>query len=90
MVDLLSEILQKGPKTHKVSQAYRMAIEALGPELGILQQMDLEQIERAGIPLLGEAIQRMREKRIDISPGFDGEYGRVKILPMISARLALP
>ena len=79
MVDILSEILQKGPKTHTVAQAYRMAIEALGPELGILQQMDPEQIERAGIPLLGEAIQRMRDKRVDISPGFDGEYGRVKI-----------
>ena len=79
MTDILSEILQVGPKTHKVSRAYRVAIEALGPELGILQQMDLEQIERAGIPLLGEAIKRMREKQVEISPGFDGEYGRVKI-----------
>jgi uncharacterized protein (TIGR00375 family) len=79
LTDILSEILQVGPKTHKVSQAYRMIIEALGPELGILQKMDLDQIERAGIPLLGEAIKRMREKRVDISPGFDGEYGRVKI-----------
>jgi uncharacterized protein (TIGR00375 family) len=79
LTDILSEILQVGAKTHKVYQAYRMAIEALGPELGILQEMELEQIERAGIPLLGEAIRRMREKRVDISPGFDGEYGRVKI-----------
>jgi uncharacterized protein (TIGR00375 family) len=79
LTDILSEIMQVGAKTQKVHQAYRMAIEALGPELGILREMDLEQIERAGIPLLGEAIRRMRAKRVDISPGFDGEYGRVKI-----------
>jgi uncharacterized protein (TIGR00375 family) len=79
LVDILSEIFQVGPKTQRVSQAYRMLIEALGPELGILLQMDPDRIERAGIPLLGEAVRRMREKRVDISPGFDGEYGRVKI-----------
>jgi DNA helicase-2/ATP-dependent DNA helicase PcrA len=79
LTDLLSEILQVGPKTQKVSQAYREAIETLGPELRILQELNPDDIDQAGIPLLGEAVQRMREKRVDIIPGFDGEYGRVKI-----------
>jgi len=79
LTDILAEILQVGPKTQKVSLAYREAIDALGPELRILQELNPEDIDRAGIPLLGEAVQRMREKRVDISPGFDGEYGRVKI-----------
>ena len=76
LTGILSEILQAGPKTQRVCLAYRTAIERLGPEISILEQLDIQQIERAGIPLLGEAVQRMREKKIDIKPGFDGEYGK--------------
>ena len=79
LTDLLAEILQVGPKTQKVSQAYREAVETLGPELGILQELETETIDKAGIPLLGQAVRRMRDKRVDIVPGFDGEYGRVKL-----------
>ena len=79
LTGILSEILQAGPKTQRVCLAYRTAIERLGPEISILDQLDLQQIERAGIPLLGEAVRRMREKKIDIKPGFDGEYGKIKI-----------
>jgi uncharacterized protein (TIGR00375 family) len=79
LTDILAEILQVGPKTQKVSQAYRAAIEALGPELRILQESELKDIERAGIPLLAQAVQRVRENRIDIRPGFDGEYGQVRL-----------
>jgi uncharacterized protein (TIGR00375 family) len=77
--NILCEILQAGPKSQRVAQAYRTAIETLGPELRILQQMDPEDIQRSGIPLIGEAVKRMREKRVDIHPGFDGEYGHIKI-----------
>ncbi len=38
-----------------------------------------DEIRSAGIPLLAEAIGRMREKRIEIRPGFDGQYGRIQI-----------
>jgi uncharacterized protein (TIGR00375 family) len=79
LTGILSEIFQSGPKTQKVRRAYRTAIEKLGPELSILHQREICQIERAGIPLLGEAIRRMREKKINIGPGFDGEYGIIKI-----------
>jgi DNA helicase II / ATP-dependent DNA helicase PcrA len=77
--DILSEILQTGSKSQKVIQAYRSAIETLGPELRILQQADFEDIKRCRIPLLDEALKRIREKRVEIRPGFDGEYGQIKI-----------
>lgn len=79
LAGILSEVLQAGPKSQKVMQAYRTAIEKLGPEFAILDQLDGPQIEAAGIPLLAEAIGRMRSKKIDIRPGFDGEYGTVQI-----------
>jgi uncharacterized protein (TIGR00375 family) len=79
LIGILCEILQVGPKTLKAQQAYRTAIEKLGPEFTILDQLEVSQIESAGIPLLAEAIGRMRMKKIEIRPGFDGEYGIIKI-----------
>jgi DNA helicase-2/ATP-dependent DNA helicase PcrA len=76
---ILAEILQVGPKAQKVLQAYRSAVEKLGPEFTILDQLEAHQIENAGIPLLAEAVLRMRTKKIEIRPGFDGEYGTIKI-----------
>ncbi|MCP3874872.1 MAG: UvrD-helicase domain-containing protein, partial [Desulfobacteraceae bacterium] len=77
--DLLSEILKVGPKSKKVTRTYHGLLEKLGPEFDILHRIKQEVIEKAGIPLLGEAITRMREKRVNFSPGFDGEFGKVKI-----------
>ena len=55
------------------------ALEALGPEFEILHNLSINNIEKAGIPLLGEAINRMRKKEVNIFPGYDGEYGRVRV-----------
>jgi uncharacterized protein (TIGR00375 family) len=79
LTDVLSEILRVGPKTKKVARAYNTAIEQLGCEFNILHRLDPEQIDTAGIALLGEAIRRMRQKEIEVIPGYDGEYGKVKI-----------
>ncbi len=77
--DILSEIFDVGPKTKKVIEVYKKATESLGPELCILTDKSIEEIETARIPLLAEAVKRMREGRIQIEPGYDGEFGKVGI-----------
>ncbi len=77
--DILSEIFEVGPKTKKVTTHYNKAIETLGPELGILLDLSLDRIETANIPMLPEAIEKMRKGQIKIDPGYDGEYGKVNI-----------
>jgi len=79
LVNILSEILKVGPGSKKVMNNYNAALDILGPELSILQNLEPKAIDKAGIPLLGEAVKRMRREEIDISPGYDGEFGRVKI-----------
>jgi len=79
LVNILSEILKVGPGSKKVMNNYNAALDILGPELSILQNLEPKAIDKAGIPLLGEAVKRMRRGEIDISPGYDGEFGRVKI-----------
>jgi len=76
---VLSEILQVGPGSRKVKQAYQTALNKLGSEFNILHHLEADAIEQAGIPLLAEAVQRARRREIDVIPGYDGEYGRVRI-----------
>ncbi len=79
LADILSEVMQVGPKSKKVTRAYQAALEKLGSEFNILQNLATDAIEQAGIPLLAEAIRRMRHQEINVIPGFDGQYGRVQI-----------
>jgi uncharacterized protein (TIGR00375 family) len=79
MEDLLSEVLQVGPKTKKVGRVYRRLIQNHGSEFDILCHVPKTSLEKDNIPLLGEAIVRMREGRIIFEPGYDGQFGRVRI-----------
>ncbi len=79
LADILSEIFEVGPNTKKVNTNYNKAVETLGPELGILLDKNIQDIEKANIPLLANAIEKMRSEDINASPGFDGEFGKVQI-----------
>lgn len=79
LADILSEVMQVGPKSKKVTRAYQSLLEKLGSEFNILQNLATDVIEQAGIPLLAEAVRRMRLQEINVIPGFDGQYGRVQI-----------
>jgi len=79
LTDILSEIFEVGPKTKKVATHYNRAIKTLGPELSILLDKSYKEIETANVPLLAEAILKMRTGDVRIDPGFDGEYGKVNL-----------
>jgi len=79
LVDILSEIFKVGAKSKKVLKNYQTAINELGSEFNILHTLEPEVIDSAGIPLLGEAIRRTRNREIEVLPGYDGEYGQVLI-----------
>ena len=64
----------------KVKQAYAFLLRELGPELYILREAPLSAIEAAAGPYLAEALRRLRQGRVKIEPGFDGQYGKIKIM----------
>jgi len=77
--EILSEIIGTGPATKRVLSAYEDLLTTLGPELHILLDTPLEDIEQAGGMLLAEAVSRMRQNRVIRQEGFDGEYGTIKV-----------
>ncbi|MBW1892735.1 MAG: UvrD-helicase domain-containing protein [Deltaproteobacteria bacterium] len=79
LADIISEIVKTGPSSKKVSTYYHKALEKLGPEFDILNNVTIDEINHSGMPLLGEAIRRVRNKEMDIFPGFDGEFGKIKL-----------
>jgi uncharacterized protein (TIGR00375 family) len=77
--EILSEIHQVGPKSKFVTRKYDELLVKLGPELFILEKAPLEEISQKGSSLLAEAIERMRTGRVIRRPGFDGEYGSIRL-----------
>jgi uncharacterized protein (TIGR00375 family) len=79
LAEIISDIFQVGVTSKKVQTNYLKSLQQLGNEISILHTLETDMIEGAGIPLLGEAIRRMRQKEVDILAGYDGEYGSIKI-----------
>jgi uncharacterized protein (TIGR00375 family) len=77
--EIIAEVFNRGVKTKTVDNEYMRLVQELGSELTILLDVPLKDIRRAGSPRLAEAISRMRKGDVNITPGFDGEYGKVKI-----------
>lgn len=76
--EILAEIVGTGAASKTVAQAYDRVTTALGPELSILNTVPVEDIARAD-PLLGEAVMRLRAGAVMREPGYDGEYGVIRL-----------
>lgn len=79
LVDLLAEICQVGPMSKTVMKEYRRTIALFGSELQLLLEWDPEEIAARHSTLLGEAVKRIRSGKVTLIPGFDGEYGKVRL-----------
>ena len=77
--EIIAEGFQCGANTKKVNAVYLGMLQQLGNEFTILLQTPLDDIERASSPLIREAINRMRAGTVKIAPGYDGEYGTIRI-----------
>jgi uncharacterized protein (TIGR00375 family) len=77
--EILSEILHVGPASLKVDAEYRRLLARWGNELSILREVPTERVEPES-PLLALALDRMRRGRVQVEPGYDGEYGRISLL----------
>jgi len=79
--EIIAESLGVGESSVSVVREYQNLTEKLGDEIGILMRCDLEKIAGIGGERLAEGVSKVRSGDIFIKPGFDGEYGKVKVWP---------
>ena len=77
--EILSEILEVGPKSRRVAKHYESLLGRLGPELPLLNSLPLEDIGPASSPLVAEAVARLRREEVVREAGFDGVYGTIRL-----------
>ena len=83
LAEIIAETLQVGVNSKAVMKMYFDLLEKLGNEFKILMDTPLSDIEVAGSPLLRDALSRIRTGNVHIVPGYDGEYGKIRIFEEI-------
>jgi uncharacterized protein (TIGR00375 family) len=69
----------KSRRSAKVQIEYNNLIKHFGNEMKILMEVSINDLTKATLPKIAEGIKRVREGNLIIEPGFDGQYGTVKI-----------
>ena len=79
MDEVLGAVLGVSAKSRAVEREYTRLLGRFGPELDLLCDAPLEDLDRAGGPVLAEAVRRVRTGELHIAAGYDGEYGVIQI-----------
>jgi uncharacterized protein (TIGR00375 family) len=69
----------KNRSSKRVQNIYAEMIKSLGSELKILLDSQIEDVKNVSNEIIAEGVKRVREGNIRIDPGFDGQYGKIKI-----------
>ena len=67
------------PASAGVQKEYLRMLKRLGPEFDILRAVPVEEIRGTSGALIAEGIRRLREGKVGRVPGFDGEYGTIRL-----------
>jgi uncharacterized protein (TIGR00375 family) len=79
--EVLAKIFGVGAKSKRVALEYDRLINNIGNEFHILLDAEPELIKKnTAEPAIAEAIANIRAGKVRVSPGYDGEYGKVEVL----------
>jgi len=81
---IIAEALNvKSRQSSKVKSEYNNLIQNLGTELSILLDVDIDAIRKVAGSKIAEGVKNMRDGNLTVLPGYDGQYGEVKIFDKI-------
>lgn len=87
LAEVIAASVGLGASSVKVQRQYDAILRALGPELEILRRASVADVQRVAGPCVAEGIRRLREGKVELEAGFDGEYGHVRLLQPEEIRL---
>ncbi len=77
--EIIAESLGVSVVSKQVDKFYNNLTENLGSEFEILLESERINLEKYSLPEVAEGIIRVRNGKVDIEPGYDGVYGKIKI-----------
>ena len=77
--EIIAEALGVQSKTKKVEEYYQLLIKHFSTEFNVLLKANEGDIVQLTTSKIGEAVRKVREGNLIIEPGYDGEYGKIKI-----------
>jgi uncharacterized protein (TIGR00375 family) len=77
--EIIADGFGMGKASKTVQKEYKKMISNLGSEFEILLDKNKEEIESVTSSLIAEGIMRVREEKVKIHPGYDGEFGKIEI-----------
>lgn len=77
--EIIADALGQNVGTIEVEKNYKNLIEKFNNEFNVLLNVSRSDLEAATLPEIAEGIIRAREGRVQIEPGYDGVYGKIRI-----------
>lgn len=77
--EIIAEALGVGKAAKSVMKIYFDLVKTLGSELDVLLRADAKDIAAASSEMVAEGVRRVREGKLNIRPGYDGEFGKISI-----------
>ena len=77
--EIIAESLSVGSVSKKVEKEYQNLIDKFGSEFKILLEVDKSDLKADTLEEIAEGIIRVRQGKVNIEPGYDGVFGKVKI-----------
>jgi uncharacterized protein (TIGR00375 family) len=77
--EIIADSLGVGVASKRVRGEYEKLIAKVGSEFNILLDAEENVLQSATLPEIAEGIVRVRKGKVQIDPGYDGEYGKIKI-----------
>lgn len=76
---IIGDALELGVSSKGVQKEYDLLISKIGNEFKILLDATEEDLRSATLPKIAQGIMKVRQGKVNIEPGYDGEYGKISI-----------